>query len=233
MKHQTAILVVFFIFLFSSSSFSQISTDSQNSNYKFKDKFIKYISVEMGYGGTESNISNIDTYLNNNFYLKSGNRYYAGASVKIPYVTAGLFYYKKSISAIHAEMTNIGRPHISRTDDISTSYLSIVALYDLLELNVSKTFFINFKVGGNASILLSEIPSGGTFAPSNFDNKSIVWGLNGKLENTLNIQDVDIMLGIDYTHDLSNTMTYKATSSNHYDIKTSTFRFYGGIRKYF
>lgn len=230
MKHQTAILVVFFIFLFSSSSFSQISTDSQTS----KDKFIKYMSIEMGYGGTESNLSNADTYLNNNFYLKSGNRYYAGASVKIPYVTAGLFYYKKSISAIHPEMTTIGRPHISRIDGISTSYLSIVALYDLLELNVSKNFLINFKVGGNASILLSEIPAEGTsFSSPYFENKSIVWGLNGKLENTFNIQDIGIMLGLDYTHDLSNAMTYKATSSNHYDIKTSTFRFYGGIRKYF
>lgn len=233
MKHQTAILVVFFIFLFSSSSFSQISTDSQNSNYKFKDKFIKYISVEMGYGGTESNISNIDTYLNNNFYLKSGNRYYAGASIKLPYVTAGLFYYKKSISAIHSEMTTIGMSHILKIDDISTSYLSIVALYDLLELNVGKKFFINFKIGGNASILLTEISEGALISPPYFDNKPIVWGLNGKLESTLNIQDVGIMLGIDYTHDLSNTMTYKATSSNHYDIKTSTFRFYGGIRKYF
>lgn len=215
-------LALIFVLLFSSQSFSQSSNTS-------KDKFFKYISAELGYGKPEFIISNKDD-ISNNFKLNSGSEIYGGISVKTPYLTPGIFYYVNSLAI---QSTSPGSFN-TYSNHVKNSYLAITALYDLLEVNINKVFFVNLKLGLSGLFLLSEENDRPAPSSTTFSSKSFLWTANGKLETAFNTQSIGIIAGIDYTNTLSNMLIYNLPNShNQYHLKSSSFRFYGGIRKYF
>lgn len=203
MKIKIYFLAFVSLLLFNSTSFSQ----SVN--------LIKYISFEVGTGITETSIADRDS-IANNFGITNKNALYGGIAVKIPYIVPGLYYYENKF-----ELRDRGQ-----TYEISNSYLSLVVLYDLLQVNINNLVFVDLKLGGNASVLIAKKDNG-----SRFENKSMVFGLNGKLDGTMNVSPtIGLSAGIDYNY---NGISDPIIMDNKYKFRMSSFKFFVGLKKYF
>lgn len=203
MKFKIYLLAFVSVLLFSSVSYSQ------NLN------LIKYVSFELGTGVTETSIADRDS-IANNFGITNKNALYGGVAIKIPYIVPGLYYYENKF-----ELRDRGQIY-----EVSNSYLSLVVLYDLFQMNINDLVFVNLKLGGNASVLVAKKDNG-----SRFENKSMVFGFNGKLDGTLNVSPtIGLSAGIDYNY---NGISDPIIVDNKYKFRMSSFKFFVGLKKYF
>jgi hypothetical protein len=203
MKSKIYFLAVFLVLLFNLPSYSQ------------NLKLIQYISFEIGTGNTEVSIANRDS-IANNFGITTKSALFGGVSVKIPYLVGGLYYYDNKFT-----MTDRGQ-----TYEINNGYLSLVALYDFLQLNMSDLIFASLKLGLSGSVLISKKDNG-----PRFQHKSMVVGINGKIDATVNVAPtIGITVGLDYNY---NGLSNPIIVDDKYPLRLSSFKFFAGLRKYF